>query len=142
MTTNLVAILWPMIALVGWTGSIWLLMYIRRLSEMHLKKIKPQELATVEQAASRLTNVTAAENFSNLLETPMLFYLLCLAVYVTQQVNELLVIMAWLYVGLRIVHSIIHVTSNHVVTRWLAYVSSTICLFGMWLLFTAALVAQ
>lgn len=128
-------ILWPMIALVALTAIVWLLMYIRRLSEVHRKKINPQDLATSYQADARLEDVTAAENFRNLLETPILFYVLCLALYVTEAVSSTLVFMAWVYVALRLLHSVIHVTSNHVVTRWMAYVASTLNLFVMWVIF-------
>lgn len=131
-------IIWPMLALVGLTFVVWLLMYYRRLSEMHAKKIKPQALATVSQAHDQLANVTAAENFANLLETPVLFYVLCLSLYVTNLATEAQILMGWIYVALRVVHSGIHVTSNHVVSRWFFYVLSTICLFVMWVIFAAA----
>ena len=133
------AIFWPVLALVGLTAIIWLLMYVRRLGEMHHKRIKPQDLATVSQAASQLKNVSAAENYTNLLEAPILFYLLCVILFFTGLVTDTQVMLAWIYVGLRAVHSLIHVTNNHVVSRWLAYVLSMVCLFGMWFLFASAL---
>ncbi len=136
------AIVWPTIALVGLTAVVWLLMYYRRLSEVHAKNIKPQSLATVAEASEKLTNVSAAENFSNLLEAPVLFYVLCLWLYVTASVTEGQVFLAWLYVGLRVVHSLIHVTDNHVVARWSVYVLSTVCLFAMWVIFATAILMQ
>ena len=135
----MVSILWPMIALVGLTAAVWLLMYYRRLAEVHRKKINPQKLANVEQAASQLEDVNAAENFSNLLETPVLFYILCLALFVTASVTNALLIMAWIYVVLRAIHSFIHVTSNHVVSRWFVYVVSSLNLFAMWAIFASSL---
>ncbi len=136
------AIVWPTIALVGLTTVVWILMYYRRLSEVHAKKIKPQSLATVAEASEKLTDVNAAENFSNLLEAPVLFYVLCLWLYVTASVTEDQVFLAWLYVGLRVVHSLIHVTHNHVVARWSVYVLSMVCLFVMWVIFATSLVMQ
>ena len=136
------AIVWPTIALVGLTAVVWILMYYRRLSEIHAKKIKPQSLATVAQASEKLNDVSAAENFSNLLEAPVLFYVLCLWLYVTASVTEGQVVLAWLYVGLRVVHSVIHVTNNHVVSRWFFYVLSTVCLFTMWVIFATAILMQ
>ena len=133
------SILWPMITLVLLTAVIWVLMYIRRLTEVRRKRINPQDLATVGQAAIQLENVTAAENFRNLLEVPVLFYVLCLTLLLTGSVTNSLVTMAWIYVILRVVHSLVHVTTNHVITRWLVYVISTICLFIMWLLFAVQL---
>lgn len=133
-------IFFPVLALVALTAIIWVLMYYRRLTEMWLKKISPQQLATVSQAADRLDNVSAAENFSNLLETPVLFYVLCLALYASESVTDTLVLLAWIYVALRVVHSLIHVTGNHVISRWMAYVVSTVNLFVMWGIFAMDLV--
>ena len=135
-------IFWPMIALVGLTVVVWVLMYSRRLAEMRSKGIAPRELATVSQAATKLSNVTAAENFSNLLEAPVLFYVLCLSLYLTNLVTEGQLLLAWVYVALRAIHSVIHVTSNHVVIRWFFYVASSLCLFVMWAIFATAILIQ
>ena len=131
-----------MIALVGLTAVVWVLMYYRRLSEIHAKKIRPQSLAKVSEASEKLSDVTAAENFSNLLETPVLFYVLCLSLYVTNSVTEEQVLLAWIYVALRVIHSAIHVTSNHVVSRWIFYVASSLCLFAMWAIFATTILMQ
>lgn len=126
------SIFWPVITLAGLTACIWVLMYVRRISEIRRGRIDPQSLATSETASSRLRNVSAADNFSNLLETPVLFYAICIILFVTGEVAQLQLVLAWLYVGLRAVHSLIHVTYNRVVHRWAVYVASTLCLFVMW----------
>ena len=126
------SIFWPVVALVGLTACIWVLMYVRRISEIAKSRIDPQSLATSETASSKLRDVSAADNFSNLLETPVLFYAICIILFVTGEVAQLQLILAWLYVGLRVVHSLIHVTYNRVVHRWAVYVASTLCLFVMW----------
>ena len=48
---------------------------------------------------------------------------------------------AWAYFGLRVVHSLIHVTYNRVVHRFLVYVASTLLLFGMWAAFVARILS-
>ena len=131
-----------MLLLVSITAIVWVLMYVRRLAEMRRSGIEPQSLATREQAAKRLVDVTAADNFANLLETPLLFYVICVILYVTDEVTRAQLGLAWLYVLLRGLHSLIHVTRNRVVPRWAAYVASTICLFAMWGLFALALTAM
>ena len=129
MTTS---ILWPVVTLVGLTACIWVLMYVRRISEIAKNRIDPQSLATSETASSKLRNVSAADNFSNLLETPVLFYAICIILLATGEVTRLQLVLAWLYVALRAAHSLIHVTYNGVVHRWAVYVASTLCLFVMW----------
>ncbi len=127
-----ISIFWPVITLVALTACIWVLMYVRRISEIRKNQIDPQSLATSEMASNKLKDVSAADNFSNLLEAPVLFYAICIILFVTGQVTQLQLVLAWLYVALRALHSLIHVTYNRVMHRWLAYMTSTICLFVMW----------
>ncbi len=136
------SIFWPVITLVGLTGCIWVLMYVRRISEIWRARINPQLLATRDMASNKLKDVSAAENFSNLFEAPVLFYAICLILFVSGEVTQLQLVLAWLYVALRALHSLIHVTYNGVVHRWAIYTFSTICLFIMWGNFTINLLVQ
>jgi hypothetical protein len=74
-------------------------------------------------------------NYMNLLELPLLFYVLALALYVTQRVDATAVTMAWAYVALRTAHSGVHLTYNHVLTRLGLFASSNFLLAAMWLYF-------
>src|ERR1700761_229735 len=69
-------------------------------------------------------------NYMNLLELPMLFYVGSLMFYVTSRVDGLVLGMAWLYVGLRIVHSVIHLTYNHIMHRLAAFAASNFVLIA------------
>jgi hypothetical protein len=64
---------------------------------------------------------------------------LCLALYVTESANEFYLAAAWIYVALRIVHSLIHLTYNNVLQRFAAFASSALLLVGMWACFALAL---
>ncbi len=134
------AIFWPMITQVGLTTFIWFIMYTRRLSEIRSRRINPQSLSTRQLSSDVLENVTAADNLHNLFETPVLFFAVCICLAVTGEVNPLQLTLAWTYVGLRAAHSIIHITYNRVVHRFIVYVISTVCLFAMWIIFAASLV--
>ena len=129
------AIWLPCAALVGLTALVWIRLYVDRLGEMRTKRIDPQLLATSREAAGRLERPQAAENFRNLFEVPVLFYVLCAALVLTGGSTPAFVWAAWAYVSLRALHSFIHVTYNRVVHRFLAYVASTLLLFGMWVAF-------
>ena len=124
----------PCAALVGLTALIWVKLYVDRLGEMRKKGVDPQALARARDTAA-LERTTAAENFRNLFEVPVLFYVLCIALAANGGSTPGLVAAAWAYVGLRALHSLIHVTYNRVVHRFLAYVASTLLLFGMWIAF-------
>jgi hypothetical protein len=74
-------------------------------------------------------------NYMNLLELPMLFYVGSLMFYVTSKVDGLVLGVAWLYVGLRIVHSIVHLTYNNVMHRLAPFALSNVVLLAYWLIF-------
>lgn len=125
----------PFCAMALLMALVWIKLYADRLGEMRAKGIAPQKLANVRAAAGQLENTAAADNFRNLFEVPVLFYALCIAIVATGGSTRALVAAAWAYVALRALHSLIHVTYNRVVHRFLVYVTSTLLLFGMWIAF-------
>jgi hypothetical protein len=133
------AIFWPLIAQVVLVGSVMVRMYTARVAEMRARRISPQSIATSRSAADTLKDVAAADNLRNLFELPVLFFTLGCALAITDTVTTLQLALAWTYVGLRVVHSFIHVTYNRVIHRFAAYLASTVCLFLMWGLFAYSL---
>jgi len=133
------AILWPMLAMVALTFAVAGRMYSRRIAEMRARRISPQSIASRRAAAERLDDTAAADNFANLFELPLLFYVLCLALYVTGNVTMPQLVLAWIFVGLRIAHSTIHCTYNRVMHRFQVFVLGMLCLLAMWLLFALQL---
>jgi hypothetical protein len=129
----------PCTALVLVTALVWIKLYVDRLGEMRVRRIDPQSIATARAAAGRLENTRAADNFRNLFEVPVLFYVLCVAIAANGGSSPGMLAAAWTYVGLRALHSLIHVTYNRVVHRFLVYAASTLLLFGMWLVFLRGL---
>jgi hypothetical protein len=122
----------PAAAMVALTAVVWVHLYVQRIGEMRRRRISASELATARQAATVLQDVTAADNFRNLFEVPVLFYVLCLALYVTHRQGAALLALCWLFVALRAVHSAIHCSYNNVMHRFFVYVTSTVLLFGLW----------
>jgi hypothetical protein len=131
----------PCAAMVGLTAVVWVKLYVDRLREMSARGIAPQALSTVRAASGPLERTQAADNFRNLFEVPVLFYLLCVALVLNRGSTPGFVAAAWAYVSLRAIHSLIHVTYNRVVHRFVIYVASTLLLFGAWGAFLARIVA-
>ena len=127
----------PFSAMVGLTALVWVKLYWDRIGEMRARRIDAQELATVRAAAGKLERPEAADNFRNLFEVPVLFYLLCVALVLTGGSTPAFVTAAWADVTLRALHSLIHVTYIRVRHRFLVYVASTLLLFGLWIAFFA-----
>jgi hypothetical protein len=68
----------------------------------------------------------------NLLELPVLFYVVCLMLYVSMGAWPIAVKLAWAYVFFRIVHSLIHLTYNRVIHRLGAFALSNAALIALW----------
>ncbi len=122
----------PVMALVAWSLVIWLWMYIRRIPAMAKAGVKPQDAAfpgslDVLPAGPR----QAADNYNHLMEQPTIFYAAALAIAVAGHADGWAVHFAWVYVGLRVLHSLVQVTVNLVNLRFLLFATSTIVLAVM-----------
>jgi hypothetical protein len=73
-----------------------------------------------------------SRHFQNQFEVPPLFYTAVLIAYVTHSVNVWTVFLAWAYVALRIVHTVVHLGSNDVLTRFRLYGASNLVLTVLW----------
>ena len=72
-----------------------------------------------------------SDNLKNLFEVPVLFYALALYLHVTGQVDAAYVYAAWVFVGFRVAHSVVHCTFNLVLLRFYLYLASTLALWFM-----------
>ncbi|HVI26678.1 MAG TPA: MAPEG family protein [Xanthomonadaceae bacterium] len=130
--TDASAIFLPALAMAALTFVVWWRMYFMRIGQMKRERIHPQAVATSAQAAARLTDSRAADNFRNLFELPVLFYLALVVAALTAQVDALTLGLAWAFVALRVVHSAIHCSYNKVMHRFLAYLAGGLVLWALW----------
>ena len=125
-------IFWPALAMVALTIAVWFRMYTTRIAQMKRERIHPQAVALSAQVAAKLTDSKAADNFRNLFELPVLFYLAVVVAAQTAQVNALTLALAWLFVALRIAHSAVHCTYNKVLHRFYVYFLGGMALWLLW----------
>jgi hypothetical protein len=132
-------ILSPVIALVSWSMIMWLWLYITRIPAIQAAKIKlDPNSPSGEQMATLPASVRwKADNYNHLMEQPTVFYALAITLAILGEGSGLNVILAWTYVGLRVIHSLIQVLVNKIELRFLAFVLSNIPLF--WLTINAAI---
>lgn len=133
------SVLWPVFALAGWTLCMLLLVAAWRVMAMRTAQVHPREYALGESAKVPPQVLLANRNYMNLLELPVLFYVVCILSHVTGTSTTLFVQVAWAYVALRIVHSLVHVSYNHVMHRFTAFVGSNFALITLWVLLGTAL---
>jgi hypothetical protein len=125
----------PVVVLALWTGVVIAMTGLLRVWAVKGGRV-PARVFSVGESPEvpddlRIPN----RNLMNLLEMPLLFYVVCTAFYVTGRVAPGVVSLAWLYVGLRLVHSIVHLTYNRVFHRFLVFACSNIVLLVMWVQF-------
>ncbi|WP_313928802.1 MAPEG family protein [Pseudoxanthomonas sp.] len=135
------AILWPAVAMAGLTFLVWVRLYQLRLGEMARKRIDAQQLANAADSVRLLVDTRASDNFRNLFELPVLFYagvLLAAQIGVSDAGS---ITLAWAFVALRAVHSVVHCTYNHVMTRFVVYALATLVLVAFWVRLALALAA-
>jgi hypothetical protein len=126
------SILSPVLALITWTLLIWLLMYVRRIPAMQKAGISPQDAqhpGALNALPARAR--AAADNYNHLLEQPTIFYALCFYTHLAGNVGTVMIWLAWGYVGLRVLHSLVQTTVNTVVIRFTLFCLSSLCLVGM-----------
>ncbi|MCP4271038.1 MAG: hypothetical protein GY781_03600 [Gammaproteobacteria bacterium] len=136
-------ILFPMIALVAWTFTVLLLIPIQRIKAAYKKQVGPGDFRYGESENVPSEIVLFNRNYMNLLELPVLFYLACVTLYVTNLVDQVFLILSWAYVVLRFIHSLIHILYNNVIHRFIAFGISVFILIILWAnLFLAILNVQ
>jgi hypothetical protein len=123
----------PLLAQVFLTFAVWFYMYATRLAEMRRKQIDPQDLDTrISSQSLLIDSPQQADNLKNLFEMPILFYTAALLSMVLMIQDPFLVQLAWGFVALRYVHSIVHCTYNRVMHRFTAYAVSCLLLLLIW----------
>ncbi len=117
------------LALVAWSLLVWAWMYALRIPAMSKAKINPQD-ARFPGSLNALPDGArqVADNYNHLMEQPTIFYALVMVTYLAGQQDGLTAGLAWSYVGLRIVHSLVQNTINQVPLRFLVFAISSIVL--------------
>ncbi len=127
-------ILWPLFAMFLLVVAVAATMLRRRIAFYKANRIHPQKTATSGQMAATITDTRAPDNFRNLFEVPVLFYVAVLVIYVAGLYSTAFLALAWVYVAARVAHSFIQCTYNVVMHRFYAFVTSCTVLSIMWIM--------
>jgi hypothetical protein len=128
-------IMQPIAALAAWTMVMWVWMYVTRIPAMSAAKVDADAL--VRQGGQSLDQLLPAKiqwkahNYNHLHEAPTVFYAVALALALIGQGDGLNAMLAWAYVGLRIVHSLVQSTINKVMVRFLIFALSSLVLMAL-----------
>jgi len=130
----------PIIALNGWTFIMEIWLYAKRIPviQKNTNLMKSASVATRDQWNAKIPPGARwpADNYNHLMEQPTQFYAIALMMTLLERdgnitIGQMDVALAWIYVGLRIVHSFVHCLGNNVLRRFQVFVLSSFTLAAM-----------
>ena len=131
---SLQAVLAPLFVQVVLTFALLVWLAYQRVTLISSGVVKRTDIALREPNWPART-LQLQNAVSNQFEVPVLFYALTILSIVTRHADLAFVILAWVFVLLRIIHASIHVTDNDVRRRGLTFIAATTVLMVMWVLF-------
>jgi hypothetical protein len=120
----------PVLALIVWTFVLWFWLYATRIPAMRaigMGRFKAKD--DLRQLPVGVQNI--ADNYNHLHEQPTLFYALAIYSHLAGTADTANVALAWIYVGIRIVHSLIQCTSNFIPLRFMVFAAGSLVLLVM-----------
>jgi len=126
----------PVVALLAWTMVMWLWMYATRIPAMFADpKIDPNKMVGTTGASLRTMLPERvswkADNYNHLHEAPTLFYAAALVLAMVGWGDGMNAWIAWAYVGLRVLHSVVQATVNIVPLRFALFALSSLALIAL-----------
>ena len=124
----------PVLGLVIWSLIVWVILYARRIpalkgADLNVDNAKSPDGAWKGQLPLKIQ--APAHNYNHLMEQPTIFYALIFFLFLAEKQSTAGFALAWAYVALRIVHSLIQINAGAIPPRFLVFLLSTLCLMGM-----------
>jgi hypothetical protein len=133
-------ILTPALALITWTMIVWFWMYALRIPAMTAAGVDPDDAKHPGSLSALPSRVRAvADNYNHLHEQPTVFYALVFYSALAGTGTGTVVTLAWVYVGLRVLHSLVQNTVNKVMIRFSVFALSSLTLVALTVLNLLAL---
>ncbi len=128
-------LLWPLLV------QVWLTIVVIILTfSVRVKSYKQGKVNVVyfkhNQGKAPKTMLRWGDNLQNQFELPVLFYALVTILIATENTESIYIILAWIFVFSRVVHSWIHIKSNHIGQRLTSFAAGFITIIVMWITFT------
>lgn len=126
------SIIYPMAALFLLNMIVMFLMLFFRVNAVRTRKVSPRYFKLNQGSELPDILVKLSQNYNNLLELPILFYIICITSLFINAGIENFALYAWIYVVLRYIHSAVHITYNHILHRLAFFTASSFVLIFMW----------
>jgi hypothetical protein len=135
------AFLYPVLVQIALTFLLVLATAITRVRAIAGGAVKPGDVA-LGQKSWPVQSMKFSNAYQNQLESPILFYAGVILAGLYGVAGDLLLVLAWIWVALRIVHAAIHVTSNHMLHRFLAFAAGISVLIAFWAVLAVSVLTQ
>ena len=123
----------PMLAMLAWSGFVVAALLMTRIPVVmkhwgnlqyakHSDELRPK-------MSDKFRYVT--DNYNHIFEQPTLFYAVLIYIQLADTANQTNVSLAWAYVSLRVIHSLIQLTSNNVSWRAASFATSSLILIAI-----------
>ena len=126
-------ILQPVVALVLWSFVMWAWLYATRIPALRKANVGLDPTLTAADLAARLPPSVRwkADNYNHLMEQPTLFYAVALSLALVGQGDGLNLGLAWAYVAIRVVHSLVQALANIIMARFLIFMAGSVVLLAL-----------
>jgi hypothetical protein len=127
------AILLPVVALAAWTFVMWFWMYATRIPAMMKARMRldPDAVRGAQMATLPPEVRRKADNYNHLHEQPPVFMVVAVVLFLVGAGGTLDLALAWVYVGIRVVHSLVQATSNIIQIRFACFALSSMVLLAL-----------
>jgi len=116
------------------TFVVGIIAFFARVKSVKSKSVDPRAYKLMDANHYPELVIKTTRNFNNQFEVPLLFYIGCLAYLVLDITSTLALYLAWVFVILRVVHSFIHITYNHLLHRIAVFWLSFFVVFTLWVI--------
>jgi len=123
----------PVIGLVLWSFVMWAWLYATRIPAIRKYKVVLDPNQPPGEFHAQLPPEVRwkADNYNNLMEQPTLFYAVAITLAVLGEANVANLALAWLYVALRVAHSLVQATMNVIIVRFAVFMIASVVLLAL-----------
>ena len=129
---DIAALILPTAALVILTFAVSISLVIYRFYIVRKGLVHPGYFKLHKGGKPPKRHDALEHNYSNLFEVPTLYYAIVAIAIATQNIDSTLIILAWVFVGFRFAHTLVHVIYNNIIHRLLVFFSAYVVVGIMW----------
>jgi len=125
-------VLAPMFCIVLLTTVIGIITVTLRIQSVKNGEVKIKYYRTMQgqEVPDMITRTSRC--FNNMFELPVLFYVVCTLFIVSNIHSTVAIVLAWLFVLVRVVHTVVHLTYNNVLHRMIIYLVGSALVVALW----------